>query len=200
MCPNENNEIKEKEVNIEGNDKANNESDNEENNLEEENEIKDEEDNKTSNKETISKYDKILFTPKYRMNHALSPTIIYDKGNYIAQGGFWNGNTLITKLEDSGNKKDKSQKNINIISTNKIYPIIHMKIDLSETFVICANKIGMIYVFIINQLNKSEWILHKIIQDNQREIVSIALNENLNIFITCDKDGYNNLYTLPDNQ
>jgi hypothetical protein len=131
------------------------------------------------------------------MNHALSPTIIYDKGNYIAQGGFWNGNILITKLEDSGNKKDKSQKNINIISTNKIYPIIHMKIDLSETFVICANKIGMIYVFVINQLNKSEWILHKIIQDNQREIVSIALNENLNIFITCDKDGYNNLYTLP---
>ena len=194
---NENKEIKEKEENIEGNDKTNNESDNEENNLEEENEIKDEEDNKTSNKETISKYDKILFSPKYRMNHALSPTIIYDKGNYIAQGGFWNGNILITKLEDSGNKKDKSQKNINIISTNKIYPIIHMKIDLSETFVICANKIGMIYVFIINQLNKSEWILHKIIQDNQREIVSIALNENLNIFITCDKDGYNNLYTLP---
>ena len=193
---NENKEIKEKEVNIEGND-TNNESDNEENNLEEENEIKDEEDNKTSNKETISKYDKILFSPKYRMNHAISPTIIYDKGNYIAQGGFWNGNILITKLEDSGSKKDKSQKNINIISTNGIYPIIHMKIDLSETFVICANKIGVIFVFIINQLNKSEWILHKIIQDNQREIVSIALNENLNIFITCDKDGYNNLYTLP---
>ena len=193
----ENKEIKENEVNNEINDKMNNESDNEENISEEEAEIKEEEDNKASNRETISKYDKILFSPKNRMNHTLSPTLIYDKGNYIAQGGFWNGNILINKLEDSGNKKDKSQKNINIISTNKIYPITHMIIDVSETFVICSNKIGVVYVFLINQLNKGDWILHKIIQDNQREITSIALNENLNIFITCDKDGYNNLYTLP---
>ena len=193
----ENKEIKENEENNKSNDKVNNESDNEENNSEEENEIKDEEDNKASNKETISKYDKILISPKYRMNHSLSPTIIYDKGNYIAQGGFWNGNILINRLEDLGNKKDKSQKNINIISTNELYPITHIKIDLSETFVICANKIGMVYVFIINQTNKSKWTLHKVIQDNQREITSVDLNENLNIFITCDKDGYNNLYTLP---
>jgi hypothetical protein len=132
------------------------------------------------------------------MNINEAPTIIYDKGNYIALGGFWNGHILINKLEESGNKKDKSQKNINIISTRSAYPITHMIIDFSETFVICANKIGTIFIFIINQTNKKEWILSKIIQNNQKEISSIALNENLNIFVTCDKDGYNNLYTLPN--
>ena len=72
-----------------------------------------------------------------------------------------------------------------------------MIIDLSETFIICANKIGTIYIFKINAKNKGDWILHKAIQDNQREITSIDLNENLNIFVTCDKEGYINLYTLP---
>ena len=195
------NEIKENKENDENDEninKANNESDNEDNNSEEETEVKDEEDNKNStNKETISKYDKILFLPKYRMNPNQAPTIIYDKGNYIALGGFWNGHILINKLEDSVNKKEKSQKNINIISTGVINPITHMKIDLSETFVICANKIGTIYIFIINKLNKGEWILHKTLHDNQKEITSIDLNENLNIFATCDKEGFINLYTLP---
>ena len=195
----ENTEKKENEDNDENPNKLNNEIENEDNNnSEEEREIKDDEENKnTTNKETISKYDKILISPKYRMNSSLAPTIIYDKGNYIAMGGFWNGHILINKLDDSGNKKDKSQKNINIISTNDISPITHMIIDLSETFVICANKKGTIYIFKINKENKGYWTLSKIIQDNQREITSIDLNENLNIFAACDKEGYINLYTLP---
>ena len=192
----ENKESKESNENEEAN-KPNNESDNEENNSEEEADIKDEVDS-SKIRETISKYDKVLIIPKYRMNINEAPTIIYDKGNYIALGGFWNGHILINKLEESGNKKDKSQKNINIISTRSTYPITHMIIDFSETFVICTNKIGTIFIFIINQTNKKEWILSKIIQNNQKEISSIALNENLNIFVTCDKDGYNNLYTLPN--
>ena len=179
--------------------KINNESDNEENNSDEENEIKDEEDKNSTNKETISKYDKIIISPKYRMNLKQAPTLIYNKGNYLAMGGFWNGHILINKLDDGNNKKDKSQKNnINIISTNKISPIIHMKIDLSETFVICANKIGTIFIFIIDKINEGKWSLFKIIQNNEKEIMCIDLNENLNIFIACDKDGYNNLYTFPE--
>ncbi len=151
----------------------------------------------TKNKETISKYDKILISPKYRMNISHAPTLIYDKGNYIAFGGLWNGNILINKLEEVGNKKDKSQKNINIISTNNFSPITHMKIDLSETFVICASKMGVIYIFIIDNSNKGEWIIYKKIYDYQNEITSISINENLNIFAVSDKDGYINLYTLP---
>ena len=131
------------------------------------------------------------------MNISHAPTLIYDKGNYIALGGLWNGNILINKLEEVGNKKDKSQKYISIISTNNFSPITHMKIDLSETFVICASKMGVIYIFIIDNSNKGEWILYKKIYDYQNEITSISINENLNVFAVSDKDGYINLYTLP---
>ena len=131
------------------------------------------------------------------MNISHAPTLIYDKGNYIAFGGIWNGIILINKLEEIGNKKDKSQNNISIISTNNFSPIIHMKIDLSETFVICASKMGIIYIFIIDNSNKGKWILYKKLYDYQNEITSISINENLNIFAVSDKDGYINLYTLP---
>ena len=174
------NEIKETEEKDDN--KINNENDDKEN---------------TKNKETISKYDKILISPKYRMNISHAPTLIYDKGNYIAFGGLWNGNILINKLEEVGKKKDKSHKYISIISTNNFSPITHMKIDLSETFVICASKMGIIYIFIIDNSNKGEWILYKKIYDYQNEITSISINENLNIFAVSDKDGYINLYTLP---
>ena len=105
---------------------------------------------------------------------------------------------IINKLENAGNKKEKTQKNINIISTNISSPITKMIIDKSETFIICSNKIGVIFIFMINKMNKSDWILKKEIYDNQAEITSIDLNENLNIFATCDKNGYNNLYTFPN--
>ena len=190
---------KETEQKDENNNKINNEDDNEDDNEENnsEEELDKVEGNTKNNKETISKYDKILISPKCRMNIEKAPTLIYDKGNYIVFGGFWNGNILIHKLEEIGNKKDKSQKNINIISTNNSSPITHIKIDISETFVICANKIGIIYIFIIDSVNEGEWSLYKIINDSQKEIKSIDINENLNIFVTCDKDGYINLYTIP---
>ena len=149
------------------------------------------------NKGTISKYDIKLTTPKYRLNINESPSIIYDKGNYIALGGFLNGNIIIIKLEEIGNKKDKSQKNINIIQTDDLSPITHIKIDQSETFAICGNKIGTIYIFVIVKDNKGEWHQYKKLNYHQNEIKSMDINENLNILIACDKDGYNNLYTFP---
>ena len=132
------------------------------------------------------------------MDISQSPALIYDKGNYLMLGGFWNGDIFINKIEDNEkNKKNKAQKNYNIISTNKMSPITIMKMDESETFLICANKIGSIFIYLVNRENKLEWNLTKVIQDNQKEITSLDLNENLNIFITTDKEGYINLYTFP---
>jgi hypothetical protein len=71
-----------------------------------------------------------------------------------------------------------------------------MKMDESETFLICANKIGNVFIF-VNKQDKIEWSMYKIISDNEKEITSLDLNENLNIFITSDKEGYNNIYTFP---
>ena len=161
-------------------------------------EIDEEEINEISLNKNISKFDKKLICPKYRMDLEYSPSLIYDKGNYLIQGGYWNGQIIINYLEDDDKKsKNKAQKNFNILSTKKMSPIILMKIDESETFLICANKIGCVFIFIINKENKLEWSLYKVLRDNHKEITSLDLNENLNIFITCDKEGFNNLYTFP---
>ena len=57
---------------------------------------------------------------------------------------------------------------------------------------------GCVFIFSINIENKLELTIQKIFQDNQKEITALELNENLNIFITCDKEGYNNVYTFPN--
>ena len=174
----------------------------EENIIIEETDIKEEEISEITSSKDISKYNRPLFCPKCRMDASLCPSVIYDKGNYIALGGFYNGGIIINKIEENekSNKKCKNLKNINLIFTHKfssISPITIMKIDESESFIICTNKIGYVFIFSINIENKLEWNLLKIIQDNQKEITALDLNENLNIFITCDREGYNNVYTFP---
>ena len=80
------------------------------NSIEDESSIKDEESNEindiTSNKD-ISKYDRILLFPKYRLDMNQTPSIIYDKGNYIALGGFWNGQIIINKLDENEKNRTK---------------------------------------------------------------------------------------------
>ena len=145
----------------------------------------------------ISKFDKKLINPKYRIDMEHTPSIVYDKGNYLIMGGYWNGQIIINYLEDDEKKqKNKNTKYFNILFTNKHSPITLMKMDESETFLICANKIGNVFIF-VNKQDKIEWSMYKIISDNEKEITSLDLNENLNIFITSDKEGYNNIYTFP---
>ena len=138
-----------------------------------------------------------MICPKYRMDLEHSPSIVYDKGNYLMMGGYWNGQIIINYLEDDEKKaKNQNQKYFNILYTNKMSPVTVMKMDESETFLICANKIGCIFIF-VNRENKIEWNLYKTICDNEKEITSLDLNENLNVLVTCDREGYINIYTFP---
>ena len=142
-----------------------------------------------------------LFLPRYRIDNKKSPSLFFDKGNCIALGGFWNGNILIEKLSTQV-LKDKAEKNdypeTKIYSTKEYSPIIRMTIDENEIFVICGNILGTIFVYTINQNDKTDWNLYKIIFDHNQPITSISINEVLNIFITCSKTGYCMVYTLPN--
>ena len=71
-----------------------------------------------------------------------------------------------------------------------------MIIDEYDTFVYCCNLLGIIFIYKIDQNEK--WTLYKIINEGQGEISCLAINENLNILITCYKNGYNMIYTLPN--
>ena len=145
------------------------------------------------------KYEKKFTLPKYRMKFTESVTILYDEGFHIAFGGFWNGDILLRQLIEikTDSKKSKNKK-INIIKTNELSPITKILIDKTETIALCCNYEGTIYIYIIDPIDKLMWTLHKIINEGQGEICSMAINENLNIFITCYKNGYCMVYTFPN--
>ena len=150
---------------------------------------------KEKSKNLRFKYEKKFNIPNYRINSNLSSTILYKEGSFIALGGFWNGDILIEPLED--NQKVK-MKNINIIKTGELSPITKIIIDKSETFAICTNLEGTIFVYIINKKESLIWNLHKKINEGQGDVSSFHINENLGIFIVCFKNGYNMVYTLPN--
>ena len=143
------------------------------------------------------KYEKKYVVPKYRMNFSDSPTVLYEEGFYIAFGGFWNGDIILKQLIESDVKKNKNKK-IKIIRTWELSPITKIIMDKTETLVICCNLDGTVFTYIIDQNDKLIWHPYKVINEGQGEISSIALNENLNIFIVCYKNGYCMVYTLPN--
>ena len=150
---------------------------------------------KGKNKSLRFKNDKKFIIPKYRMNFADSSTLLYNEGNIIVFGGFWNGDIIIEPIDESQKVK---VKNINIIKTKELSPITKIIIDKTGTFSICVNLEGTIFVYVINPKEKSLWNFHKKINEGQGEVTSIQINENLGIFIICFKNGYNMVYTLPN--
>ena len=131
------------------------------------------------------------------MSFNKSPTILYDEGYCVAFGGFWNGDIILRQLIEDDKKKNKNIK-INIIKTWELSPVTKIIIDKTETFAICCNSEGIVFIYIIDQNDKLFWNLHKIVNEGQGEITSVALNENLNIFIICFKNGFCMVYTLPN--
>ena len=160
---------------------------------------KNSENNKLNKKKGNTKFlrfknDKKFEIPKYRMNSNQPPTIFYQGGNIIVLGGFWNGDILLKLLNDS---QKTSNKKMNIIKTRELYPVTKIIIDKTETFVICANLDGTVFIYIIDVKEKMIWNFHKKINEGQGEIMSMEINENLGIFIVCFKNGYCMVYTLP---
>ena len=142
-----------------------------------------------------------MYNYKYRLNNEYiyyDCSLIFGKGTYVVLGGFWNGNIIIKSLDYKLISKGKEISKLTYIySTNEISPITKIIIDESETYAICTNLIGNIFIFIINPEKKFIWTLSKILAYHKTEITSIALSENLNMFITCSKDGNCMLYSLP---
>ena len=141
-----------------------------------------------------------IFLPRYRINSENAPNVFFDKGHCIALGGFWNGHILIENLS-SQLKNDKNEKNdypqIKIYRTREYSPITHIIIDESEIYAICGNILGTIFVFTLNQNDKIDWYLYRVIYDHFSPITSLCINEKLNIFTSCSKSGYCMIYAIP---
>ena len=141
---------------------------------------------------------------KYGINNR-QPIAWLNKGSILVQGGYLNGNIILKNIvKEKDNTNNTNNINYNeeshrtfIYTTSEYSPIMKIVIDKNETMAICGNTNGTIYIFKISALNKLNWSIYKNINDHNSPISSIAIHENLNMAITCSKDGLCMLYTLP---
>ena len=150
---------------------------------------------------TIEKKESFKLTNFKYENVYRQPLFWIDNGRILVKGGYWNGHIL---LKNFNKEKDKGDYKINeeihklfIYTTSEYSPITKIIIDKNETFAICGNTNGTIFIFKINSLNKLKWSLYKNFNNHNSPIKSMAIHENLNILITCSADGLCMLYTLP---
>ena len=137
-----------------------------------------------------------LISNKNRINNA--PVVTYNNGKIFVFGGYYNGMLLLQNTDENiEEKKIKTNNNVMYV-TNDNSPITKIVISKDDTYAICGNSLGKIYIYIINQNNKLEWTLYKKLTEHRDEITALDINEDLNMFISCSKDGYWNSYTLPD--
>ena len=112
-------------------------------------------------------------------------------GKILVMGGFYDGRLEIIYIED---KTEIDRKILYPLSEED--PILSVCINNDETFMILGNTMGNIAVFEID-IENNEWNLYKKIDQQMNAIANININNELNMFGTCSKDGFVNLYTLP---
>ena len=137
-----------------------------------------------------------LTSAKNRINHP--PSIFYNNGKIVALGGYWNGIILVQNIEEIPDDKKIKTKSTATFCTGENSPIVKIAISKNEIYAVCGNALGNIFVFIINQNNKQEWTLYKKIVAHRDEISCLDVNEDLNIIISCSKDGYWFTHSLPN--
>ena len=127
------------------------------------------------------------------------PSIFYNNGKNIAFGGYWNGTIIVQNIDQNIDEKKMTKTKRDILFyTGVNSPIVKMTIGKNETYAVCGNALGNIFIFIINQSNKLEWTLYKKIAEHRSEITCLDVNEDLNLCISCFKDGYWFTHSLPD--
>ena len=150
-------------------------------------------------KENICKYNYLLMTD-FQIVNLNQPIIIYSKGRFIAQGGFYGGIILLSELDLETNDKTKYTfssiiNNIEIFNEVDYSPIVSLIINENEEVIFAGTYMGSIIIYDIN------WKIKSIFNDHQHlPITSINFNDYLNIWGSACIDGYVKLYTYPTNK
>ena len=154
-------------------------------------------------KDCIYKYN-LLKVKKNKIMNKSYPIIIYKKGAYIAEGGYYDGIILVTQLST----KTKSIKTANpesvIIQTFEVKntmdssPIIVLIITKDEKYIFAGSMLGSIVIY---KNNETSWKKKYQINDHYNApITSLYHNDILNLWGSSGYDGYINLYTFPSNK
>ena len=130
------------------------------------------------------------------INHTYA---IYNKGNNIIVGGFWDGYMTLYL------RQMKAVKQILPIqpqtTTHKNMAASYILVTSDETMVFCGLLNGLLYRFDILPDNfefKDKWSFTHEIQAHTKEIKFISHCATLRVVATCSDDGYVNIYREKD--
>ena len=133
------------------------------------------------------------FSNSYKKNDSEYPLIICDNWRFLIKGGFLDGrmelNSIITDPKEEKISYSYFEQNIGCITI--------MEISNDEKYLLCGTKEGKLLSYKINKVNKIKLELTRNIFIHTEPIVSISINDTLNMFATSSKDGYIMAYTLP---
>ena len=126
----------------------------------------------------------------YNISHINNPIIIFDNGKYLIKGGFWDGRIELNSI----NNEPKEENISYTIFNNYGGGITEMCISGKEKFLLCGTKEGFLVIYILKNRKlelKNNLFIHS------EPIISISVNDNLNMFATSSKDGYVMIHTMP---
>ena len=131
---------------------------------------------------------KKIKTEKYEIKQYKQIFILYN---------FYEGDILIYNLKSISNEFILPINIRNNISKNNIISSFLDNSEITSTsfdkFFLFGTKLGSILIY-----KNGKDRIDKIIHNNIKEILSLEQNYVLNIFISSSKDGYINIYTLPN--
>ena len=142
----------------------------------------------------INKYNNISsrYACSYIISDIKTPFVLFNDNQSIIKGGFWDGRLELNNLSID-NKEDSPLQSI--ITFNPDYsPIITMELAKSEKMLLCGTTDGTLISYKIAGKNLEYKRSLYLFND---EIISISINEKLNMFAISSKDGFINLHILP---
>jgi hypothetical protein len=118
---------------------------------------------------------------------------------YLVSIDFWDGYIY----EFNMFKKDLQFQKITCKEDNSIKTVI--TVGLNDTLAVIGTQKGSLILYkLIKEEDKKQksfqikWKFLRIVNDHYSEITAIAIKEELNILVSGDKEGYINIYTLPN--
>ena len=130
------------------------------------------------------------YSNSYKINDNDFPLVIYDNWRYLLKGGFWDGRIEFNNLISDQKEESLSNTIFNIFGCC----ITVMEMTKNENYLLCGTKEGLLLYL---NIDKAKIKLKNNLFIHSKPIISISINDELNMFATSSKDGYIMLFTLP---
>ena len=129
------------------------------------------------------------------MKNNINPYYLFKNIDYLITGNYWCGKIFVQKIEKKKNKDNLFYYNFfGDVDNSLVNKII---VDENENYIIYSNLKGFIKIAKLSKKDKIIIEEYKILYEHKNEIIDIFLSEQLNLFISLDKDNFCNLFSFP---